>query len=269
MITPYLLKGNFDVLITGGCTLNCKGCSYIDYMDMGNTICNVMKFEEFKNIIQKLIKNNLKLESITILGGEPTIHPEYLKFIQYLYTFKHKIYSKLIVHTNGTNLGNDFINSLDYIDVVKFSFYPISYSIYDKLISSKLYDFIISKKVKIVIKKVDKFFDYGNKRDDLEYSKKLNWQRCFMKKSCRVLTQDKIFRCPIAFNNNEEGQSYDRDKIIKYIENDIEPMNLCENCPFPPKEKKWETNNKDVDIKNVERGLKIIDNLNIKSYKLI
>lgn len=264
----YTLKGNFDIELTPSCTLNCKGCTTTDYMNLGNTICNLTTFSEIEKIVDNLKKNKLKVDTLTFLGGEPTIHPEFLKFAEYLYNFKGVIYEKLVLHSNATNINEDFIKSLDFFDIIKFSFYPISKVLRNEIINSGLYKLMVSKKVKVWFKEQYTFLDYGKKDDRYEYTKELNWKRCHLRNTCRIITGNEIYRCAIAYNERKEGIDFsNKDEIIKYIENDTIPLNLCETCPFPPKSINWESNNPEKDKRITDLAVKKIRKLNLNKFE--
>ncbi len=61
--------------ITDHCNLECPVCI------VNNKDSVHMSSEDFENIINSLIENEGSLETITLSGGEPTSHPEFLKLI--------------------------------------------------------------------------------------------------------------------------------------------------------------------------------------------
>ena len=50
----------------------------------------------------------------------------------------------------------------------------------------------------------------------------------------------------------------DRQKVISFINSD-NPLSHCKDCPTPPYEKKYESNNLPIDLKNFSRGIKLIN----------
>lgn len=260
----YTLSGNFDLQLTPACTLSCKGCSTTDYMSIGNTICNLMTRSDLEQIVNNLIDNKLKVETLTFLGGEPTIHPNFLEFVKYLHTFKGVVYDKLILHSNATNITDDFLESLEYFDILKISTYPVSVELKNEIIKSGLYDYFISKNVEVLFRHQFYFYNYGVEDENHTYTQELNWERCFMKDSCRVITPDKIYRCALAYNERKEGVNFtDRQSIINYIENQNKPLDLCKTCPFPPKVTEWGSNHNERDKKNVDLAIQKIRNITL------
>lgn len=258
----YTLKGNFDLLLTGACTLSCKGCTYLDYKDVGCTISRTLRLDDVKYIINKLLKLDIKLETLTLLGGEPTLHPKYIGIVKELYKFKGLVYDKLRIITNGTNLNKDFLDSLDYLDIVRFSIYPNSKEIETSLYNSGLFE-LIKSKCRVVIRNYTTFSKYGEEQNGLEYSKQLNWDRCWAKDRCRPITVDGIYRCYIAYNSKTNICDYsNREQLIDYINNNTNPLNICEACPMPCKEISLESIDTAKDAMMVDRGVMLINKWN-------
>lgn len=81
---------SMSIAIIGACNLNCAFC-YV-----GGTREGKMDFETFKKIVDDAIPLGLRMVKIT--GGEPTLHPELHKFLDYLH--QHGIQNNIV--TNGT-----------------------------------------------------------------------------------------------------------------------------------------------------------------------
>lgn len=98
MITP--LKRNADKIeisidIITLCQLKCPYCySRYDKEKWGK----IMKLDDFKHIVS-LISNLKESISVSLLGGEPTLHPLLNVFLKLLY--KTKNVSEVILYTNG------------------------------------------------------------------------------------------------------------------------------------------------------------------------
>jgi molybdenum cofactor biosynthesis enzyme MoaA len=74
-----LVKGNFDLYITNVCNLHCKNCIVLDYK--GRVTIPHLSLEEIKEIIEKI---PVQLEQLQLVGGEPTLHPEFVQIVHYL-----------------------------------------------------------------------------------------------------------------------------------------------------------------------------------------
>ena len=253
-----LLKGNFDLLLTSGCTLSCKGCSYLDYLDMGNTICNFLVVDNLISILEKLSSLDLILDRLTFLGGEPTLHPDFVNLARTASRYRGISFNELVLHTNATFLDEKFATSIEEFDKIVISAYPVSRELIPELESTNFFKKYNSK---FYLKNVDTFLNYGQKRPDLEYSKFLNWERCNAKNKCRVITTEGIYRCFISYNNKQDLCSFDnRQDLIDYIYSD-KPISSCENCPWPPARMPWKSNNLEKDKKRVRQGIKFIQQL--------
>lgn len=89
------------LLITDKCNLNCIMCIRGRFKE------EYMKFDEFKKYFDK--ENTSEIE-IVITGGEPTLHPEFLNYIEYC----SKKFKKVLIATNG--VINKYINDIKNIE---------------------------------------------------------------------------------------------------------------------------------------------------------
>lgn len=105
-----VVKGRIDFLpdmkcieidITFECNLNCKGCNRSCGKAPSKDRISVQTIRHF---IQDSIKNNVKWKVINILGGEPTLHPEFLEILGIIQKEYADIYNtnvKIKVVSNG------------------------------------------------------------------------------------------------------------------------------------------------------------------------
>jgi len=77
---PSMLFTN--VLLTHRCSQNCLQCTIPQQI----TVNEFMKFEDFKLILKRLIKQGTL--GLTLSGGDPMLHPEIEKFIEYAHKKK-------------------------------------------------------------------------------------------------------------------------------------------------------------------------------------
>ena len=254
----FTLNGNFDLPISSQCTMNCKGCSYLDYLDIGNTIKDNMTLNDIKYICDKLINLKIKLSKLTFLGGEPTMNSDFLEMAKYIFKYKGIIYDGLKIVSNGTKINSKFLKSLKYFDSVRFSIYPTNIELKNKIEDSGLSDYIKTKcNLEFLI--IDEFNQHGKEDLDIDYSKDLNWSRCWYKDWCRVITTKGIFRCFILYNHKKDICDFeDRQKLIDYIEKQA-PFKTCEICPQPSKIEKWISLNQTNDSKALKVGLQYIN----------
>ncbi|MDR3049451.1 MAG: radical SAM protein [Elusimicrobiota bacterium] len=95
-ITPRPIFKQIDIPIVDHCNLNCKGCNYFSTLAQER----FMPFEIFKKDLERMAQlTNGNIEQIKLLGGEPLLHTDLLKFIDCAgMLFKN---TKLIIVTNA------------------------------------------------------------------------------------------------------------------------------------------------------------------------
>lgn len=93
------------LLITNKCNLTCTMCI------RGENQNKEMRFEEFKEIFDK--ENTSDIE-IVITGGEPTLHQNFIKFVEY----SSKKFKKVLIATNG--MINEYIDAIKDIENIMF-----------------------------------------------------------------------------------------------------------------------------------------------------
>lgn len=265
----YTLRGNFDLILLSACNMSCKGCSYLDYLDEGCVIDGSLTLDDVKKIVNKLLNLKLKLQRLTMLGGEPSIHKQFFEIVEYLHQYKNIIYDELKVVTNGLFFNEKFLKSLDYLDSVRISIYPMNKKIEEEVINSDLGKYI-QLKCNLEFHRRDTFQDYTKPLPGFTGDEK--WNMCWKKKWCRVLTFEGIYRCHIAYNDRTEICDFSsREKLINYIENETVSLKKCETCPLPCQHMKWESNNEKKDRNNIEKGIKLIKQwkttINLQKYK--
>src|SRR3990172_567027 len=87
-----------ELNITFQCNLKCPGC---------NRLCNIteldkpMEVKQVRLLIEKLREENVKLIRTKVVGGEPTLHRNFLEICRVLGE-NTDIAGKVSVNTNGT-----------------------------------------------------------------------------------------------------------------------------------------------------------------------
>jgi len=90
-----------EIDITYECNLKCLGCNR-SCTQLPTT--EAMKFSDIKNFVKESIEIKKKWELINILGGEPTLHPEFIKIIDFIhneYIMEHSPETILQIVSNG------------------------------------------------------------------------------------------------------------------------------------------------------------------------
>jgi len=260
-----LLKGSYDLYITNACNLHCTGCSVLDYGGdydkKGKITIPYLKLEDVKDIIENFNRLDLCVEELKVLGGEPTTHKELREITEYLRENKD-CYTKLTIVTNGLNFTNRIIEILKNYDRIVISVYKQLGDIRDKMRHSGLGE-IISTNSKIDYWEQDSFVRFGEKWDNLEYDIWSNWNNCYQKTSCKSLSKEGIYRCTITMNERIEGVDWSSaEDIDDYVHRD-EPLNRCETCYWPGKTDLWSSNKWKTDLRNFDKGVQIIETVNI------
>ncbi|MFO0946131.1 MAG: radical SAM protein [Planctomycetota bacterium] len=87
------------VEITSSCNLSCPMC----YASSGPS-GNHLSFEECKNSIDRLVKMEGRPEVLQLSGGEPTIHPEFSRILEYACA---QPIDYVLINTNGIRFAHD------------------------------------------------------------------------------------------------------------------------------------------------------------------
>jgi organic radical activating enzyme len=94
-----------QLFITNRCNLRCKGCFYHKRLGKSD-----MSFEYYQSYIERY---SSEINKIILLGGEPTIHPELEKMLD----FNRSIGFKTTIYTNGFDLKRLESINLDKVSV--------------------------------------------------------------------------------------------------------------------------------------------------------
>jgi len=118
------------IAITDYCNLRCFFCS-----NEGMPLCQKNKqhidFKKLKKLISILTERGLKKISLT--GGEPTLHPEIYKIINFLKRFKFK---ELYLHTNGSLLSRELLEkSVGSFTKIAISVHSVNFASWQKITS--------------------------------------------------------------------------------------------------------------------------------------
>lgn len=183
-----------DLFINNKCNLNCSYCT------VDNSINKNYDFEKIKEI------NFKNFDVINILGGEPTMHPNFIEIVKFIYNQNKNI----VIFSNGffykklleiDNLNLKFFITFHYNKRNKFEMYKKIYDINFKTFTE--YHIILHKDNfkllsyfnKLVLKEKP-IFTLNNYYEQLDFQKILKLQKKF-----KNLNFQKIFK---LFNKNSE-----------------------------------------------------------------
>ncbi|MBC9795878.1 radical SAM protein [Sinomicrobium weinanense] len=88
------------VEITDRCNLTCPTC----YAESSPHYGRHRSFEEVKKMLDTIVKNEKEPDVVQISGGEPTVHPDFFRILDYAKTLPIR---HLMVNTNGIKIAKD------------------------------------------------------------------------------------------------------------------------------------------------------------------
>jgi MoaA/NifB/PqqE/SkfB family radical SAM enzyme len=113
------MEGNYIVKISNGCNANCIFCADSHEIRSADS-------PDFESLLQQLKENRQKFDSIIITGGEPTIHPRLIEYLEHVRDCKFR---SVMIATNGFRLKYlDFTRKLHQLGVTG---YQISFQTTD------------------------------------------------------------------------------------------------------------------------------------------
>ena len=86
------------VEVTDHCNLECPICI------VNNQYANHVSLDDFRRIVETMVANEGRMESLALSGGEPTSHPKILELIDIA---SREEIGRIVVITNGLRLGRD------------------------------------------------------------------------------------------------------------------------------------------------------------------
>lgn len=256
-----LQKISFEVHITEHCNLNCKGCYHFSPL----ADPEFLQTKEFRNDIKRIFDLcGSNVFRITLLGGEPLLHPDLVDFFKIVR--EHWPDCHLDLLTNGILLPQ--MNKLFWHACVQYDVqicctkYPINidYSGIEDVAKrfglSIIYHNDVGAGEKMLIKYP---FDLSGSQDI-----KWNYEHCTRSNFCITLKHGKLYTCPMAahmhlakdyFKLDIELSSYDSiniydadcmDDITNFL---VKPIPFCRYCNLGrrPEQMKWESSQKQIE----------------------
>lgn len=255
-----LEKLNFEVHITEHCNLNCKGCYHFSPL---SEPC-FLSVEEFEcDIKQMELICKERVSTITLLGGEPLLHPDIISFFGIVR--KYFPNCKVDLLTNGTlfkKMKKDFWEKcVEYDITLCCTKYPV---IVDwEFVESKAAEFGLyieyHNDVGAGEKTLIKYpFDILGTQD-VEW----NYIHCTRSNKCITLKHGKIYTCPMAAHAhlakeffNLELELSEKNSINIYNVNKFEeitnflvnPIPFCKYCNLKkkPEQIEWQISKKEI-----------------------
>jgi hypothetical protein len=255
------LKGNFDILLLNTCSLSCKHCCFLDLPDRFSKPVRPKFVWSLDAALEKLdqyTENGIGFEHITLLGGEPTLHPRFTDIVNAFQTRRGLLFKGLQTVSNMTNLSPATMLSLSRLDRVTFSVYEVNAPLVKALIETGLLDWLRAQ-TEVHFGNCDEFEVYGE--PDLSftgnYDQVSNWTRCPYKSGARVLSPSGVSYCHMAYANGEDTGSMQITEVDQYL-NRMTPLSSCAACPMPARREKWSSANSVRDHRSTMRGLSLL-----------
>ncbi len=250
----------FEVHITDHCNLNCKGCYHFSPISEP-VFLSTEEFEKDMRRMHQVCED--KVSSITLLGGEPLLHPQITDFFRIVRLYFQKCRVNLL--TNGTllkDMKDSFWRSLVENRITlcctKYPVY-VDYNVIEEKAAQYGIKVIYHNDVGAGQKTLIKYpFDISGSQD-VEW----NYKHCTRSNKCITLKHGRIFTCPMAahahiakdfFGLNLELSADDSISIYQVktmreiSEFLVKPIPFCRYCDLKkkPKQMEWKVSKKEV-----------------------
>lgn len=247
-----LKKLNFEIHIADHCNLNCKGCYHFSPLSKE---C-FLSVEEFEMDFEQMFKIcGDKVSHITLLGGEPLLHPQIVDFICVVRKYFESC--ELEILTNGIllkDMNERFWNAcVNHNVILSCTKYPVKvdYELLEKIADTyKLrieYHNDVGAGEKMLIK-----YPF-----DLQGNQPIEWnyKHCTRSNKCITLKHGRLFTCPMAAHAHLAKEFFglnielsEKDSIDIYKVNHFEeitrflvkPIPFCRYCNLKVKVKQLE-----------------------------
>lgn len=203
---------------------------------------DISLFEKNLETLRKYLRPN----KITILGGEPLLHPDIDSIISI--ARNAKMFNKIYITTNGFNLLKMSSGFWATIDVLRISKYPANADFINQNYAEFSHN-SKSNKVEIQVREMNSInrIILSEENSNRELVNEI-YNKCIYKYYCHTLSEGKIFRCSpvvnlrkyqVAINNNfildskdyleiDDSASFKTD-LLHYLNSDM-PLNGCKFC---------------------------------------
>lgn len=189
----YLYTFGLEFFAVDHCNLKCFGCSQSSpYLD--THFADIKTFKKSLETLSKYLRPN----KITILGGEPTLHPEIDSIVKI--ARESEMFNEIHITTNGIKLMTMSTLFWEYIDAIAISKYP-SNSVFLDYKIDEINDACHRHQVKLQIRDMQNFnrIILTEENSNKEVVKEI-YHKCIYKFYCHTLSDNKIFRCSPVVN---------------------------------------------------------------------
>ncbi len=259
-LTPQKSLRSFAYHLADHCNLQCQNCDHFSPV-AEKKLASIESYEKDIKRLSELC--NKKLEIIKLMGGEPLLHPDIIKFMQISRQYFPD--TRIEIVTNGILLNQqneDFWHACQKLDItIVPTKYPINVD-YDKAKETAInhdvkYEYFNNNE-NVVKTSYHIPLDIEGKQNCGE-----NFINCFHANWCVMLKDGRLYTCTIAPNiehfNRYFGQNIpltDKDSIDIHKANSIEeilefiarPIPFCKYCKVSARtfQHQWGTSKKDI-----------------------
>lgn len=219
-----------ELSINNKCNLQCRECGFLTPNQPKPTMSNNI-IDEHYNCLKILENNDIEIESLAILGGEPTLNSKFLEeALSRLSKLKNIKQIELV--TNGLLPQNISEKTFSLIDKISISVYTDHMNF---ITAWKNYVQRKSSRVNLYFRNQKKWdLNSGNKIVSKEISQKM-FENCWYKNHCVTIERGKLFLCSIAAKHLSDidglplHEKITKDEIISFILRKNQ-LNYCCRC---------------------------------------
>ncbi|MCM1235338.1 MAG: radical SAM protein [Ruminococcus flavefaciens] len=238
---PLLQKLQYEVHLVDHCNLNCQMCDHFSPLAKKNFL-SPQEYEKDVIRLAEIFENQAKY--IRLLGGEPLLHPDIIKFFQI--SRLHFPDTSLELYTNGLLLptqNSDFWNACQKFSVIIYvTKYPIDFEYSKSDLLAQYYNvklIYVNQRDEVIKTSWCLPLDITGKQDSVE-----SFSKCDMGNVCIFLKNGCLYPCTVApniihfnqyFNKNLQITARDCINIYHADANDILkflacPIPFCKYC---------------------------------------
>lgn len=219
-----------ELSINNKCNLQCRECGFLTPNQPKPTMSNNI-IDEHYNCLKILETNDIEIESLAILGGEPTLNSKFLEEALSRFS-KLKNIKQIELVTNGLLPQNISEKTFSLIDKISISVYTDHMNF---ITAWKNYVQRKSSRVNLYFRNQKKWdLNSGNKIVSKEISQKM-FENCWYKNHCVTIERGKLFLCSIAAKHLSDidglplHEKITKDEIISFILRKNQ-LNYCCRC---------------------------------------
>lgn len=219
-----------ELSINNKCNLQCRECGFLTPNQPKPTISKNI-IDEHYNCLKILETNDIEIESLAILGGEPTLNSKFLEEALSRFS-KLKNIKQIELVTNGLlpqNISEETFSLIDKISISVYTDHMNFITAWKNYVQRK------SSHVNLYFRNQKKWdLNSGNKIVSKEISQKM-FENCWYKNHCVTIERGKLFLCSIAAKHLSDidglplHEKITKDEIISFILRKNQ-LNYCCRC---------------------------------------